>query len=57
MKIHPIASEFTELSLLKKNILSHDIEIINGSVKVPNKPGFGVELNEDVLNECRYDKL
>lgn len=57
MKIHPIASEFTELSLLKKNILDHDVEIINGCVKVPDKPGFGVEINEDILNECRYDKM
>ncbi len=52
MKIHPLASEFTELSLLKKNILKHDIEIIDGCVKVPDKPGFGVELDENVLNEC-----
>ena len=57
MKIHPLASEFTELSLLKKNILNHKIEIINGCVKVPDKPGFGVELNEDILNQCKYDSL
>jgi len=57
MKIHPLASEFTELSLLKKNILKHNIEIIDGCVKVPDKPGFGVELNEDILKECRYANL
>jgi len=57
MKIHPLASEFTELILLKKNILKHDIEIIDGCVKVPDKPGLGVELNEDILNECKYDNL
>lgn len=57
MKIHPLASEFTELSLLKKNILKHNIEIIDGCVKVPDKPGFGVNLDEDTLNECRYDKF
>ena len=57
MKIHPLASEFTELPLLKKNILKHNLEIINGGVKVPDKPGFGVELNEDILNECKYDDL
>ena len=55
MKIHPLASEFTELTLLKKNILKHNIEIIDGCVKVPDKPGLGVELDEDVLNECKYD--
>lgn len=57
MKIHPLASEFTELSLLKKNILKHNIVIKDGSVKVPDKPGLGVELNEDIFNECKYDKL
>lgn len=57
MKIHPFASEFTELSLLKKNILKHEVEIIEGCVRVPDKPGFGVELDEDVLNECRFEKV
>lgn len=57
MKIHPIASEFTELLLLEKNILKHNIEIIDGCVKVPDKPGFGVELDEKILNECKYDNL
>ncbi len=35
MKIHPLASEFTELSLLKTNILKHEINIEDGCVKVP----------------------
>ncbi len=47
----------TEISLLKKNILQHDIEIVDGCIKVPDKPGFGVELNEDIFNECKYDRL
>ena len=57
MKMHPLASEFTELSLLKMNILKQNIDIIDGCVKVPDKPGFGVELNEDVFSECIYDNL
>lgn len=57
MKIHPLASEFTEITLLKKNILKHNIEIIDGCVKVPDKPGLGVELNEEIFNECKYDSL
>jgi len=51
MKTHPLASEFTELSLLKANILKHDIEIKDGCVKVPDGPGFGVELDEDIFEE------
>lgn len=51
MKIHSLASEFTELSLLKANILKYDIEIKDGCVKVPDGPGFGVELDEDIFEE------
>jgi len=47
MKIHPLASEFTELSLLKTNILKHEIKIEDGCVKVPDGSGFGVELDEN----------
>lgn len=46
MKIHPLASEFTEFPLLKTNILDHEIKIEDGCVKVPIGHGFGVELNE-----------
>jgi len=49
MKIHPLASEFTELSLLKKNILKQEIAIEDGRVKVPGGPGFGVELDQSVF--------
>ena len=47
MKIHPLASEFTELSLLKTNILKHEIKIENGCVKIPDGSGLGVELDEN----------
>ena len=57
MKIHPLVSEFTELSLLKKNILKHDIEIVDGCVKGPDKPGGGVERDDSVCNECKYNNL
>jgi L-alanine-DL-glutamate epimerase-like enolase superfamily enzyme len=49
MKVHPLASEFTELSLLKTNILKHEIDITDGCVKVPGGPGFGVELDESIF--------
>jgi len=49
MKEHPLASEFTELSLLKVNILKHEIQIKDGCVKVPSDPGFGVELDETIF--------
>ncbi len=49
MKIHPLASEFTEFSLLQKNILKHKINIKDGCVKVPDGPGFGVELDQNIF--------
>lgn len=51
MKIHPIASEFTELSLLKGNILKHDFDIKDGCLKVPNGPGLGVELDQQYFEK------
>ena len=51
MKVHPLASEFTELTLLKENILKHSTGIEDGCVRVPDGPGFGVDLNEDVFQK------
>jgi len=53
MQTHPYASDFTELSQLKDNVLQLDVQIIDGYVSVPQGPGFGVELNEDVLDKYR----
>ena len=50
---HDLASEFTELSLLKKNILNWDPEIVNGKARIPKGPGFGVDLDQDVFDSCR----
>ena len=50
---HDLASEFTELSLLKRSVLSWDPEIVDGELGVPQAPGFGVELNQDEFDACR----
>ncbi len=50
---HDLASEFTELSLLKKNVLAWEPEIVEGGLRVPQGPGFGVDLNQDVFDGCR----
>jgi len=55
MKNHPLASEFTELSLLKESILKPKIEICDGCVKVPQGPGFGFELDADVFEKYKID--
>ncbi len=53
LRQHPYASEFTELSLLKANVLDYDVKIVNGEVAVPDGPGFGVNLDERVLQQYR----
>lgn len=53
LKHLPFACEFTELSLLQANILKQQIEIKDGFVRVPQSPGFGVELDEEALIKHR----
>ena len=54
MKNHPLASEFTELSLLKDNVLKFEPKIVDGCVRVPDGPGFGVELDQAVFEKYTY---
>jgi L-alanine-DL-glutamate epimerase-like enolase superfamily enzyme len=37
------------------NVLDYNIEIIDGCVKVPDGPGFGVGLNGEVFKKVRLD--
>lgn len=53
MRVHPFASEFTELTLLKENILDYDFQIVDGGIEVPDGPGLGVDIKEDIFEKCR----
>ena len=53
MRIHPIASEFTELTQVDGTILKKPLEVVDGYLEVPDGPGFGVELDEDALENYR----
>jgi muconate cycloisomerase len=53
MAIHPLASEFTELSQLDGSILNNPIEINDGCLSVPEGPGFGVSINEKSLEKFK----
>jgi muconate cycloisomerase len=53
MKNHPLASEFTELSLLQENILRHRFEVVEGYVAVPEGPGLGVALDGKAFESVR----
>ena len=47
------SSYFYEISSYNK--LDKDYEIKNGYIEVPSKPGLGVELDEDALQDKIYD--
>jgi muconate cycloisomerase len=52
-----LACEFTELSLLKANVLKYDFSVQNGCLAVPNDPGFGVDLDEAIFEKHRMEFL
>jgi L-alanine-DL-glutamate epimerase-like enolase superfamily enzyme len=49
MRIHPLASEFTELTQVNGTILKKPLKAIDGYLEVPSGPGYGVEIDEDAL--------
>ena len=51
MRIHPIPSEFTELTQVDGSILKEPLKAMDGFLVVPDGPGFGVEIDEDALKE------
>jgi L-alanine-DL-glutamate epimerase-like enolase superfamily enzyme len=53
MRIHPIASEFTELTQVDGTILKQPLAVVDGCLEIPQGPGFGVEIDEDALEEYR----
>jgi len=53
MRIHPIASEFTELTQVDGTILKQPLQVVDGCLAVPEGPGFGVEIDEDALEKYR----
>ena len=55
MRDHPIASEFTELTQVDGTIVKPALKVENGCLKVPTGPGFGVDIDEDALKECRKE--
>ncbi len=53
MRVHPIASEFTELTQVDGTILKEPLQVVDGCLAVPEGPGFGVEIDEDALENYR----
>jgi L-alanine-DL-glutamate epimerase-like enolase superfamily enzyme len=55
MRKHPLASEFTELAQLDESILADPLEVSDGTLEVPDGPGFGIEVDEDRLQKYAID--
>ncbi len=55
MRVHPIASEFTELTQVDGSILTEPLKAVDGCLEVPTGPGFGVEIDEDALEKYRIE--
>ncbi|WP_299535434.1 mandelate racemase/muconate lactonizing enzyme family protein [Ulvibacterium sp.] len=53
MRVHPIASEFTELTQVDGTILKQPLKVVDGCLEVPEGPGFGIEIDEGALEEYR----
>lgn len=39
---------------LRREVCQETIPCVNGVVRIPDKPGLGVELNEETLRRYRY---
>jgi L-alanine-DL-glutamate epimerase-like enolase superfamily enzyme len=42
---------------LRRELVMHDLELVDGQIALPNKPGLGIELNEDALERFRADRV
>ncbi len=44
-------------SALRRELLVDDLELVDGQIALPTKPGLGIELNADALERFRADRV
>jgi len=44
-------------SALRRELVSDDLELVDGQIALPHKPGLGIELNQDALERFRADRV
>ena len=49
-----LPAELTD-SQLRQHLVQEDLQIVDGEVRVPNKPGLGIELDMDALHRFEQD--
>jgi L-alanine-DL-glutamate epimerase-like enolase superfamily enzyme len=42
---------------LRRELVIDDLELVDGQIALPHKPGLGIELNEDALERFRSDRV
>ena len=42
---------------LRRELIVDDLVLVDGQIALPNKPGLGIELNEDALERFRADRV
>jgi len=52
----PFAEYTVSESPLRRELVKVDTTLENGTTTIPQAPGLGVELDEEVLNKYRMDK-
>ena len=49
-----LPAELSE-SALRRELLARDLAFVDGRIPLPEKPGLGIELNREALEEFRVD--
>ena len=52
----PFIENIVTRSTLRRELVRTDFQVSGGVASVPQTPGLGIELNEDVLNRYRIDR-
>jgi L-alanine-DL-glutamate epimerase-like enolase superfamily enzyme len=42
---------------LRRELIRDDLELIDGQIALPHKPGLGIELNEEALQRFHADRV
>ena len=42
---------------LRRDLVSEELQFVNGQIPLPHKPGLGIELNEEALERFRADRV
>jgi L-alanine-DL-glutamate epimerase-like enolase superfamily enzyme len=44
-------------SALRRDLVREELELVDGQIALPHKPGLGIELNMDAMERFRADRV